>query len=257
MENRRSRFYLILTVALLMLVLLGFGRTFYLRAFFEQPIRWQMDRLPWVYLVHGVVMTAWFALLVVQSALINLHRQAVHRKLGYALAGLAVLVVVTGMLVIFDATPSRVELGLLDPGNLVAIRGHMLPLYLDSLSLIVFTGAISVAILYRTNRVLHRTMVLIGSMAMMAAVLGRLVGLLGPGLSFVQFVVLTLVLMFAAPTALLMHDWIRYKRFPKPAFVGLGVLIAMVGLALVLPGTEIGLQFFLKHLSGWRGVPPV
>lgn len=137
MKDKRSRFYLILTVLLLLLVLLGFGRTFYFRSFFEQPVRWQMDRLPWLYVVHGVAMTAWFVLLVLQSALINLRRHQVHRKLGYALAGLAVLVVVTGLQAVLDATPSRLELGLLDPADPNSIRGHMLPLYLDLLSLIL------------------------------------------------------------------------------------------------------------------------
>ena len=257
MTAKHSRFYLTLTIALLLLVLLGFGRTFYFRPFFEQPLRWQMDRLPWLYVIHGVAMTAWFVLLVLQSALINLRRHPVHRKLGYALAGLAVLVVVTGLQAVFDATPSRLELGLLNPADPNSLRGHMLPIYLDLLSLIVFAGAVTTAIVHRGNRVLHRTMMLIGSMAFTNAAIARLLGGLPIELNFAQFVALTLSLFFAGPIALLVHDWLTLKRFPSYAFIGAGVLLAMVALALYLPGSEWGLQFFLDHLSGWRGVPPV
>jgi len=257
MRTERSRFYLMLTTALLLLVVLGFGRTFYFRPLFDQPERWQMDRLPWLYVIHGLAMTAWFVLLVVQSALINLRRPQVHRKLGYALAALAVVVVSSGLLVVLDATPSRLQLGLLDPANPASIRGHMLPVYLDLLSLIVFTGAIAAGLLFRHNRVLHRTMMLIGSMAFMVAAIARIVENIGGGLSFTQFVILTLVLFLGAPVALVVHDWITFKRFPTYAFIGSCVLCLFVVLALILPGTEWGLQLFLNHLSGWRGVPPV
>ncbi|WP_291788042.1 hypothetical protein, partial [Cecembia sp.] len=142
MKQHHSRFYLIITILLLLFVLIGFSRTFYLRPFFEQPERWQLDQLPLVYVIHGIVLTAWFMLLVLQSALINLRKVSIHRKLGFAMAFLAVLVVFTGVQVVLDSTPRSIRMGLLDPESISEMRGQSFPLFLDLLSLVVFTGAI-------------------------------------------------------------------------------------------------------------------
>jgi len=249
MKTERSRFYLVLTVLMLVMVLIAFGRTFFLRPFFEQPPRWQIDSLPWLYVVHGTIMTAWFVLLVVQSALINVRRHQIHRKLGFAMAGLAILVVVTGILAVLDSTPRSIRMGLLDPNDPEALRGTSLFIFHDTLAVVVFTLAISVALIFRTNRLLHRTMILIGSLAFMGATGGRIVQLI-PGLSFPQVLIFTISFLMAGPIALLVHDWITLKRFPKYAFAGSCLVMVMIALIMTLPGTEVGYAFFLNYLSG-------
>ena len=55
-ERVRTTFYVGMSTALLVTVLVGFGPTLYLRAFFDvPPIRLAV----WV---HGIVLTAWFLL---------------------------------------------------------------------------------------------------------------------------------------------------------------------------------------------------
>jgi hypothetical protein len=249
---RRSRFYLALTVLLLLMVFVGFARTFYLRPFFEQPSGWQLDRLPWVYLFHGTVATAWFALLVVQSALVHSRKIGIHRKLGFAMAGLAVLVVTTGVLAVLDSTPRRVGMGLLDPGNLGEMRAQSVPLFLDLLSLVVFTAAVGTAMVFRTRVILHRTLILVGSMAFMVVTLVRILGLI-PGIPGSLFLPLVVVFFLVSPIALLIHDWVTLRRFPAYAFAGLAALLLMAGLTFVIPSTEWGFRLFLRYLSGGYG----
>ncbi|WP_194777568.1 hypothetical protein [Pararhodonellum marinum] len=246
MNKNHTRFYLLLTITLLLFVLIGFSRTFYLRSFFEQPERWQLDQLPSVYVIHGMVLTAWFLLLVMQSAVINLRKVSIHRKLGFAMAGLAILVVFTGIQVVLDSTPRSIRMGLLDPESISEMRGQSFPLFLDLFSLVVFTAAMAVALVFRKNPVLHRTSVLTGSFAFMVVALARATAFVFPssGLG------LLVALFFLLPILLVVHDWVKFKRFPKYAFIGLMVLLLMVVFAFVIPQTDWGYRFFVNYLSG-------
>lgn len=246
MKNHHSPFYLILTIILFLFVLLGFTRTFYLRPFFEQPERWQLDRLPTVYVIHGIVLTAWFLFLVIQSALVNSRKVAIHKKLGYAMSVLAVLVVITSIQAVLDSTPRSIRMGLLNPGNMDEMKDQSFPLFLDLLSLVVFTIAISLAMVFRKNAVLHRTAVLIGSMAFMVVALVRATFFVFPD----SDILLSAILFFLLPILLIVHDWIHFKRFPVYAFVGLISLVLMVVLTFVISSTDWGYQFFLAYISG-------
>lgn len=246
MNKKHSRFYLIMTIVLLVMVFLGFGRTFFLRPFFEQPARWQLDQLPTVYLVHGIILTAWFVLLIVQSTLINIRKVVIHRKLGYGLAVLAVLVVFSGIQVVLDSTPRSIKMGILAPENQSQMLGQSVPLFLDLLSLIVFTLFIGLAIVFRRNIKLHRTLILIGSMSFMAVALARALP------EFFPRVELPLIIgsFLLFPILLFVHDWIYYKRFPVYAFAGLLTLIAMVFMTLFFVRSDWWFNFFMNYLSG-------
>lgn len=250
---QRSRFYLILTALLLLLVFVGFARTFYLRPFIEQPRAWQLDRLPWVYVFHGLVATAWFVLLMLQSALVHSRKLGVHRKLGFTMAGVAVLLVVTGVLAVLDSTPRRVGLGVLNPGDLAEMQAQSLPLVLDLLSLVVFTVAVGTALVFRTNAILHRTFMLVGSMAFMVVTLTRVLDLI-PGIPGFLFVPMVAVLSLLGPSALLIHDWVTHRRVPPYAFAGLTAIVLMAVLTFVIPSTEWGFRLFLTYLSGQHGL---
>jgi hypothetical protein len=249
MKIQKSRIYIILSVVMLASVLLGFARTFFLRPFFEQPERWQLEQIPWLYVVHGIILTAWFVLLLVQSLLIRNRNVGAHRRLGFAMAGLAVLVVVSGVQVLRDANPRVVAMGVIDPQDLDTLRGQLIFIYHDLGSLVVFTIAISVALLYRANRLLHSTMIMVGSLAFMGATGGRIIQLI-PELSLPMLVLLTSIFLFAGPTALLVHDWRALKRFPTYAAVGLGMIVLKIAIAIALSGSEIGFTFFMEYLSG-------
>src|SRR6187200_2533771 len=83
---------------LIVLVFLGFAPTYYLRPVSAGPI-------PAYLHVHGAAMTAWFLLLLVQTALIAARRRGAHRRLGIAGACVAVVIVVLNPLVVVWSVP--------------------------------------------------------------------------------------------------------------------------------------------------------
>lgn len=91
--NPPSRLYWNAALALAVLVLAGFARSYYLRALL--PAR----HLTPLAHVHGILMTGWIVLFATQALLISKRRVAVHRWLGTAGAALAAVILIVGSLV--------------------------------------------------------------------------------------------------------------------------------------------------------------
>ena len=110
------RFFLAMSIVLLVIVLTGFAPTLYLRAFFDVP------PIPaWVYL-HGAILTGWFVLLCLQSSLAVTGRIGTHRRLGVAGAVLGGAVIAANLGVLAGIGPRlRVALtsGEFDPAFVI------------------------------------------------------------------------------------------------------------------------------------------
>src|SRR5688572_24788511 len=87
----RSTFYPWIAVALSLVVILGFSRTYYFRFLSDLP--------PMTLLVHahGLLFTAWLALFIAQTRLIAAHRVDLHMKLGIAGVVLALILTVVSL----------------------------------------------------------------------------------------------------------------------------------------------------------------
>jgi len=249
MKTHHSRFYLIITIIIFVIVLLGFTPSFFLRWFFEQPKRLQFESFPWLFVIHGTVMTAWFVLLIVQSGLINLKKHQLHMKLGMASIVLAILVVVTAYPVAMGLAPREIAMGTLDPENTDMLRFLSIFWYHDMLSLIVFSSLFVAGILYRRKPALHRTMMLFASLAFIGPAIGRLIAWLLPDIPGEVFVPMNLLLVFSLPIAIFIYDWRTQKAFPKYAFIGFFVIFLMVVLNATLPQTDWGLALYMQHLK--------
>jgi len=88
---RQTHFYRVVAVLALLVVLAGFAPSFYLKPWFQKP-----PPLTALLVVHGVVMTAWFALFLVQAQLAASRNLRLHRRLGVAGVALAAVVLVLG-----------------------------------------------------------------------------------------------------------------------------------------------------------------
>src|SRR5512147_1245206 len=86
------RFATGVAVATALIVFVGFARTYYLKGVFGTPAL-----SSGLVHLHGIVMTLWFALFVVQVRLIAAHRTDLHRRVGVVGAVLALLVLVVGI----------------------------------------------------------------------------------------------------------------------------------------------------------------
>ena len=86
-SQRRSAFFFLFPHVLLALVLIGFAPTLYLRTLGNPP------PIPFYLHVHGMILTGWYTVLVVQAWLIRRGHPALHRTLGYWMAAYGVVVI--------------------------------------------------------------------------------------------------------------------------------------------------------------------
>jgi hypothetical protein len=163
----RSRwFYSIASLGLLTLTLIGF-RLFYLhlQAFPGRPLTPPIRTLV---MVHGVLMTAWMLLSVVQPLLVASGKKRVHMLLGKFAAGLAIGIVVAGYLVAVNAArvnPPELRLFGLAPKQFLTV-----PLF----SIAMFAVFVGLGIWNRKRPEIHRPMMLMASLAIVSAALGRM-----------------------------------------------------------------------------------
>ena len=92
-----SRFYIRVAITMIVIVFAGFAYTYYLKELFGAPA------LPGLLHLHGLVMTLWFALFLLQVSLIAAGRVDLHRRVGVFGALLAALVVVVGVITAITA----------------------------------------------------------------------------------------------------------------------------------------------------------
>ncbi|MEO8140602.1 MAG: hypothetical protein ABI742_13195 [Gemmatimonadota bacterium] len=219
----RYPFYALVAFGALLLVFAGFARSYYLKVQFGTPV------LPLLVHLHGAVMTGWFVLLFVQAGLIETHRTAVHRRLGVLAAGWALLVLVVGVATAIHAARLGFTAG---PPPLVFL---VVPL----MDLVVFGSLTGSALLYRGRPEIHRRLMLMGSVGILAPAIARLpIGAVARGGLPVIFGLMILV----AVGCVAFDTW-RYRRL-HPAFGwGLLVVVSSVPLRVALGGTAAWQRF--------------
>jgi hypothetical protein len=92
---------------ILVTVLVGFGRTYFLAGVFRAPLPSMISH------IHGAVFSSWILLLITQIGLVSAGRVDIHRRLGLAGFGLACLMVVLGVL----AASNALARGFAPPGS--------------------------------------------------------------------------------------------------------------------------------------------
>jgi hypothetical protein len=201
------RLYTWAAIVALLVVFTGFARTYYLKlAFGTPPISVLLH-------VHGIVMSAWFALFIVQARLVATGRTSVHRRLGMFGALLAVAVLVLGTLVAITGA----RLGHAPPGPppltfLVVPLGDML----------VFALLVSAALWFRRRSDIHKRLMLLACVGLLTAPIARIPW---PPLQqggIVAFFLITLALVLACVA----WDTIARRRL-HPAFAWGAALVAV------------------------------
>lgn len=224
------RFYLGTALVFLALVLWTFARTFYLKLVFGTPA------LPLLVHIHGVVMTGWPVLLVVQTSLIASRRVQWHRRVGIFGAVWAGLVVLLGTLTTLHAAAREVQ------GHTPRAPGQVFITTLDLLQMLLFAAYVTAAILLRHRPDYHKRFMVMTIACMLPDALARLpVSFMTNGL-----ILLGLDGFVIACVAI---DTLRHRRL-HPAF-GWGGLLFMVTfhVALVTAGTHTWIAFASGFLS--------
>jgi len=195
---------LVLTV-----VLAGFAPTFYLKSVFGTP------PLSTLLFAHGVVMSTWIALLVVQTALVEFGRTDLHRRLGVAGVGVAVLLVVIGVAAALDAA----QRGFSPTPQVTPLMFLAIPL----VDLLVFSILVGGALAMRRKSAAHKRLMLLATVGMLTPAVARLPidALKEAGLPAFFGGMITCVLVVVA------IDTVRHRRL-HPAF-GWGAALIIVG----------------------------
>jgi len=161
-------YYVAAAVVLLVATAIGFQQ-FYLhgRAF---PGRDLLPAARPLLIAHGLAMTAWIVLFLVQASLVASGRRRLHMALGKFGAALAAAIVVLGAWVAILAGrhgPELIRFGL--------NRHQFLMVPLGSIAL--FAGYVTIGIWNRRRPAIHRPMLLLASLSIIAAATARIAAL--------------------------------------------------------------------------------
>jgi hypothetical protein len=229
--GKRFSFFTAAHTALLAVVLVGFAPTFYLRAFFDTP------PIPVVLYVHGAILTSWFSLTVAQSALVRGGRLKWHRRLGYAGAVFAAIVVVsglgaTGRMAARLSTPT-------DPEHIIVWGNYF--------TLVVFGTLIALAVLFRKRAEAHKRLTLFASIAIIGAALARfpLWPAFASGVDAARnFAIGGLLVMLAA---VISYDVATRRKLHPATWGGALAIFASIAGAVALGQSQAGLDLLRAH----------
>jgi hypothetical protein len=157
-QARETKAFVCAHLLILGVVLLGFARTFYLHGlFFSKP-------LPWRLIVHGMVLTLWVVVVVLQGLLALAGQRAWHARLAWLAGALVVGVVATGAWVTV----------VLDLGLVSAAEPENIFVWIDYFTLLSFPALVAMAVKQRRNRAVHLRLILFASILLSVPALGRL-----------------------------------------------------------------------------------
>lgn len=163
----RSRwFHTIAAAVLLVLTVAGFHQ-FYVHGR-AHPGRELTPEIRTLVIVHGVGMSLWIVLSLVQPLLIALKRPHVHRRVGWAGAALAATIVVAGWMTgIASARAAPPDLRIWGQ----TARQFMI---VPNLSIVIFACLVAAGVATRRRPHVHRAMMLLATLSAMSAAVSRI-----------------------------------------------------------------------------------
>lgn len=227
--NRRlfdRRLYMTAAILFPLIILAGFGRTYYLKGLFGAPAL----ASPVVHL-HGLLMTMWIALFGTQVWFISSRRVRLHQRLGYAGIGLGLLIIATGFVTALRA--ATFGAASTPPG--IAPRAFLIVPLFDLLMFAIFFGG---AIYFRKRPAEHKRLMLLTVVNFLPPAIARIpiasLQALGP------------LWFFGLPTVLILLclglDTWRHGKLNRVFLAGTLMLIASYVIRLILMGTNGWMQ---------------
>ena len=217
---RRSEehvFFLTAALALLAIILIGFGHSYFLAGIF-------LARLPSMLVhVHAALFVGWILLFAAQIALVATGHVRWHRRLGSIMAIWALLMLLVG--------PPTVVMALRRPHS--GVGG--IEFFGNLAQLLVFGILIGTALLRRRDSATHKRLMLLGTATLMLPALARWpFGLPTPALLAVYLLV---------PLALLVWDRATLHRIHRATLLGLTLIVLLVASTLIVSATPVWIEF--------------
>jgi hypothetical protein len=238
-ENALRRGYerkLFLALALLfpIMVLIGFGPSYYLKGYFQSPPLASV-----LVHIHAILMTAWVALFAIQVWLIRSKNIRIHQKLGFAAVGIGALIVAVGFFVAVAAAKNGAAS---TPSFIPRLSFLAVPMF-DLVMFVILFGA---AIYYRKQSANHKRLMILTVLNFLPPALGRI--------HLSVFDALGPLAFFGIPTllavGLLTYDTWRNGKLNKVFLAGAMLLIISYPLRLALAGTDVWTAF-AAWLTTW------
>ena len=224
------RLYMTAAVLFSIVVLLGFGRTYYLKVVFDPtPLPAAIVHL------HGLLMSAWVVMFLIQVRLIAAREVRIHQRVGWAVVGLAVLIIIVG----FATAVRTAKYGFRSaPPGIPPHAFLLVPLF----DLLMFALLLGGAIYYRKRSANHKRLMLLTAINFLPPAIARIpipaLQALGP------------LWFFGLPTVLALYcvglDARRHGTLNRVFLAGAMMLIASYVVRLALMNTTAWL-----NVAGW------
>jgi hypothetical protein len=151
-----------LAVVSLIAVLVGFARTYFLAGVFRAPLPNLLIH------IHGAVFTLWIVLFASQIGLVAIRRLALHRRIGLLGFGLAVLMIVLGVL----AASDRLARHSGEPGK--ETKEDVRAFYAIPMGdMLMFAAFVSLGYRYRSDPAAHKRLMSFATFALLDAAFDR------------------------------------------------------------------------------------
>ena len=233
--RNRLTYFIAAAVALLAIVIAGFSRTFFGRAFFDVP------PIPWYLIAHGFVLVSWFVLVVVQTSLVAAHRPDLHRRLG-VLGGFVAAAVVVVALVAIVRYPASVSThgSTFDGASLDPLLVRTI-LWTDLAALATFVICVAAALYWRRRSDVHKRLMLLASNAIVGPAVGRIAPLFAlAGAPQWTTSSVSLLLFVGPPLSLVVYDVVTRRRPHWATVAGIAVAWGLTGGAIAIAVSGAG-----------------
>jgi hypothetical protein len=224
------RLFAAAAIVFALIVLAGFGRTYYLKVFIGGPPLSSV-----LVFVHGLLMTAWVALFAAQIWLVSSRQVRLHQRLGFAGIGLAVMIVIVGFVTAIRAakygSPST-------PPDVPPLAFLAVPLF----DLVMFVLLFSAAIYHRQRPAAHKSLMLLTAINFLPPAVARIPITALRDLGPLWFFGLPAMLAFLCVAL----DWRWRGHVNRVLVTGSVLLMASYVVRLTVMGTGAWMQF-----AGW------
>lgn len=218
-------FYGAMAALVVLVVLLGFGPSYYLRPIFRP------DRpLSGVLHVHGFVFTVWVALFLTQAALVSARRVDLHRRLGIFGAAWAALMIPVG-------AAAALHVAAAASGPLAVELRRFLAV--QAFDLGVFATLVAAGLVKRRDTQAHKRFLLLATVSLLPPAVGRM-----PFLSFLISSNLELFLLcYLAVLPLVAFDLKTLGRVHRATLWGGLLILASIPARFLLAASDAWLRF--------------
>jgi hypothetical protein len=222
-RTAERRFYTGMALAFILIVFVGFARSFFLRPLFPG---WPSPAEP-IFYVHGALFTGWCLLLIAQASLVASGRTRLHRRIGVYGAALAATMVAVGTYasLVAAARPT----GFIGVAGIPPLAFLAVPLF----DILLFGSFVTLAILRRRDLQSHKRWMLLATINLMTAAVARWPGVITSTNPLVFFGLTDLLLL-----PMIVWDVSSRGRLHTVTLWGGLIFIASQPLRIMVSGTD-------------------